>query len=170
LFVFCVPTTRGQVASREYELKAVFLYRFTQFIDWPPSAFPTPQAPIIIGILGPDPFGSSLQSAIRDERVHNHPLCVQHYQNIQDVTNCHVLYITASEEPRLPKILAALKGRSTLTVGETENFASRGGMIQFITERNRIRFRINLQATRAAGFEISSKLLELAEIVSTKQD
>jgi hypothetical protein len=170
LFVFCVLTIRGQVVSREYQLKAVFLYRFTQFIDWPPSAFPKPQAPITIGILGPDPFGSSLQGAIRDEKVHDRPLNVQHYQSIQDATNCHVLFISASQGPRLPKILAALKGRGILTVGETEDFASRGGMIQFITERNRIRFRVNLQATRAAGFQISSKLLELAEVVSTKQD
>jgi hypothetical protein len=167
LFVFYALTIRGQIVSREYQLKAVFLYRFTQFIDWPPAAFPTPQAPITIGILGPDPFGSFLETSIRDERVHNRPLSVQRYQSVQDATNCHVLFISASEANRLPKVLAALKGRSILTVGETEDFASRGGMIQFITERNRIRFRINLQASRAAALQISSKLLELAEIVST---
>jgi hypothetical protein len=170
LFVFCALTVRGQIVSREYELKAVFLYRFTQFIDWPPSAFPTPQTPITIGILGPDPFGSALEAAVRDEKVHGRPLSVRRYQSIQDATNCHVLFIGASAGIRLPRILAALKGRSILTVGEAEDFASRGGMIQFIAERNRIRFRINLQAARAAGFQMSSRLLELAEIVSTRQD
>jgi hypothetical protein len=170
LFVFCALTIHGQTASREYQLKAVFLYRFTQFVDWPPSVFATPQTPITIGILGSDPFGSSLESAIRDERVHDRPLSVQHYKSVQDATNCHVLFISASEASRLPRILAALKGRNILTVGETEDFASRGGIIQFITERNRIRFRINLQASRAAGFQISSKLLELAEIVTTRQE
>jgi hypothetical protein len=168
LFVFCVLTVRGQIVSREYQLKAVFLYRFTQFVDWPPAAFPTPQTPITIGILGSDPFGSYLEAAIHDEKVHNHPLSLERYQSVQNATNCHVLFISASEGTRLSKVLAALKGRSILTVGETEDFASRGGMIQFITERNRIRFRINLQASRAAGFQVSSKLLELAEIVTAK--
>jgi hypothetical protein len=170
LFVFCALTIRGQIVSREYQLKAVFLYRFTQFIDWPAAAFPTPQTPITIGILGPDPFGSYLEASIRDEKVHNRPLSVQHYQSVQYATNCHVLFISSSEGTRLSKVLGALKGRSILTVGETEDFAFRGGMIQFITERNRIRFRINLQASRAAGFQMSSKLLDLAEIVSAKQD
>ena len=169
-FIFCALTIRGQSVSREYQLKAVFLYRFTQFIDWPSAAFSTPQTPITIGILGPNPFGSFLEAAIRDERVHNRSLSVQRYQSIQDATNCHILFVSASEGTRLPKILDALKGRSILTVGETEDFASRGGMIQFITERNRIRFRINLQASRAAGLQISSKLLELAEVISTRQE
>src|SRR5262249_926438 len=106
LFVFSALTIRGEIVSREYQLKAVFLYRFTQFIDWPPSAFATPQTPITIGILGPDPFGSFLDATVRDEKVHNHPLRVQRYQNIQDATNCHVLFISGSEGPRLPKILA----------------------------------------------------------------
>lgn len=170
LLTFSALTIRGEIVSREYQLKAVFLYRFTQFVDWPAASFPTPQTPIIIGILGRDPFGTVLDAAIHGEKVHNRPLSIQRFQSFQEATNCHVLFISAAEASRLPKVLAALDGRSILTVGETEDFASRGGMIQFITERNRIHFRINLQATRAAGFEISSKLLELAEIVASKRE
>jgi hypothetical protein len=59
--------------------------------------------------------------------------------------------------------MAALKGRSILTVGDTEGFAEDGGIIRFVTEKNRIRFRINVDAAEAAHLVISSKLLRLAE-------
>ncbi|HYG35908.1 MAG TPA: YfiR family protein, partial [Clostridia bacterium] len=141
----CALTLRGQVVSREYQLKAVFLYRFTQFVDWPPTAFSSQDSPIIIGVLGRDPFGGYLEAAVRNERVRNRLLAIQHHQRIQDAMNCHLLFISPSEQARQEKVLADLKARSILTVGETEGFARDGGMIQFITEQNRIRFRINLQ-------------------------
>jgi len=159
----------AQEISREYQLKAVFLYRFTQFVDWPATAFPSPDSPIIIGVLGGNPFGEHLRAAVRDERVHNRRLIVQEYQRSQEAKNCHLLFISAAEAPRLEKTLAALKGGSILTVGEPEGFVLRGGMIQFVTEQNRIRFRINLQAARAANLQISSKLLELAEVVDARK-
>lgn len=160
----------GQQVPREHELKAVFLYRFTQFVDWPATAFPGPENPFIIGILGRNPFGGSLQTVVRDERVHGRRLVIQPYQRSQDARNCQLLFISTSEETRLEEVFAALKGRSILTVGESKDFALRGGMIQFITEQNHIRFRVNLRAARAAHLQISSKLLELAEVVNAQRE
>jgi len=160
----------GQVVSREYQLKAVFLCRFTQFTEWPQAAFPTADAPIVIGILGKDPFGEYLDSAVRNERVHNRPLTIQRYQRSEDAKNCHLVFISASEGGQLQKCLVDLKGRSILTVGEMEGFALRGGMIELFTERNRVRFRVNLVAAKAANLRISSKLLELAEVVNVKKE
>ena len=160
----------GQVVSREYQLKAVFLYRFTQFTEWPEAASPTADTPIVIGVLGKDPFGKYLDLAIRNERVHNRRLTIQRYQRSEEAKNCDLVFISTSEEGRLEKCLADLKGRSILTVGEMEGFALRGGMIEFFTERNRVQFRVNLAAARAANLRISSKLLELAEVVNVQKE
>jgi hypothetical protein len=158
------PRLSAQTAtSPEYQIKAVFLFNFAQFVDWPPKAFPDAQTPLVIGILGEDLFGSYLDETVRGEKVNNRPLVVQRYRRIGEIKACHVLFISRSENARLEEILASLKGRSILTVGDSDEFALRGGMIRFVTEKNKIRMRINLEAVKAANLTISSKLLRLAE-------
>jgi hypothetical protein len=149
--------------SGEYQVKAVFLFNLAQFVDWPAKAFPDPGAPLVIGVLGEDPFGSYLDETLRGETVHNRPLLLQRYRRVSEIRMCHVLFISRSETNRLDQIFAALRGRSILTVGDADEFITRGGMIRLVTEKNRIRMRINVNAVRAAGLTISSKLLRLAE-------
>ena len=152
--------------AREYQIKAVFLFNFVQFVDWPPRAFSKAQSPLVIGVLGEDPFDSYLDEAVRGEKVNDHPLVIRRYRRPEDIGPCHILFISRSEAGRLGQVLAALKGRSILTVGDMAGFAERGGMIRFVTENNKIRLQINVDAARAADLTISSKLLEPAQIVT----
>jgi hypothetical protein len=156
--------------SREYQVKAVFLFNFAQFVDWPPGAFSNPQAPLVIGVLGDDPFDGYLDETVRGEKLNNRPFVVQRYRRVEEIENCQVLFIGQTGSHRLEHILDALKGRSILTVGDMEGFARDGGIIRFITKDNRIRFRINVEAAEAAHLVISSKLLRLAEIVTPEKD
>ena len=149
--------------SPEYQVKAVFLFNFAQFVDWPQKAFPEAQTPLVIGVLGEDPFGTYLDETVRGEKVKDRPLVVQRYRRVGEIKTCHVLFISRAETDRLEQILASVKGRNILTVGDAEDFALRGGMIQLVTEKNKIRMRINLEAVKAAGLTISSKLLRVAE-------
>ena len=151
--------------SPEYQLKAVFLFNFAQFVDWPPKAFPDAQAPLVIGVLGDDPFGPYLDETVRGEKVSGRPLLVQRYRRVGDIRTCQVLFISRSEIDRLDQVLSTIKGRNVLTVGDSEDFALRGGMIQLVTEKNKIRMRINLEAVKAANLTISSKLLRVAETI-----
>ena len=153
-------------APKEYQVKAVFLFRFAQFVEWPPSAFPEPRTPLVIGVLGHDPFGTYLDDIVQGETVNNHPLAVHRYATVEEITTCHILFISRSEDARLERVLVGLKGRDILTVGDAERFSTRGGMIRFVTEQGRIRLRINLKAAEAANLKLSSKLLRPAEIVS----
>jgi hypothetical protein len=154
----------------EYQLKAVFLFHFAQFVDWPSEAFPEAQTPLVIGVLGEDPFGAHLDETVRGEEVNNRPLVVQRYRQVEEVKTSHILFISRSEADRLEQIVAALKGRHILTVGDAIGFARHGGMIGFVTEKNKIRLRINLEAAKAANLTISSKLLRPAEIVTPGKD
>jgi len=149
----------------EYQLKAVFLYNFAQFIEWPESAFATADSPLVIGVLGESPIGSNLEITVRGEKLRKRPLVVEHYRRVDEIRNCHILFVSPSAGPNSKQILMAVQGRPVLTVGDTEGFSQGGGMIRFLTEARRIHFQVNVEATRAARLVISSKLLRQAEIV-----
>ena len=154
-------------APSEYQIKAVFVFNFSHFVEWPQKDFASATSPFVIGIVGDDPFGSRLDEAIRGEQINSHPLMVRRYRSAGEVGDCQILVIDRSEGPNLGEILRALNHRATLTVSELDGAAERGVMIQFVTENNRIRLRINAESARAAGLSMSSKLLHLADIVST---
>jgi len=155
-------------SNREYQVKAVFLFNFTQFVEWPDNVFQTGQTPIEIGILGQDPFGSYLDQTIAGEKANGHSLIVRRYRNIDEIRTCHILFISKSEANDMGPILSGLKGRNILTVSDAGNFIQEGGMVKFITVNNKIKLQINPEAVKNAGLTISSKLLTLAEIVSPK--
>jgi hypothetical protein len=150
----------------EYQVKAVFLFNFAQFVEWPHAAFGDDNSPLVIGVLGEDPFGAYLDETVRAERVANRPLRVQRYHRVDEISTCHVLFISRSEESRLAQTLASLKDRTILIVGDNDDFIQRGGMIQLATSQGKIRLRINVNAARAANLTISSKLLRSAELVT----
>jgi hypothetical protein len=149
----------------EYQVKAVFLFNFAQFVEWPAQAFADPQAPFVIGILGKDPFGPDLDAVVRGETIANHPLRIERYRNIGELHNCNILFLGRTEIGELPHILEVLKGRSILTVTDAQDGDPRGVMIQLLTRSNRIRLRIDVAAAKAGNLVISSKLLRPAEIV-----
>jgi hypothetical protein len=152
----------------EYQLKAVFLFNFAQFVEWPASAFARADSPIVLCVAGEDPFGRHLDDVVRGESVGGHPMEARRFRRGEAISGCHILFISRSEEGRLRQILDELKGQSTLTVGDSDGFAHGGGMIRFVTDRSRIRLRINLAAAEAASLRLSSKLLRPAEIVSQR--
>jgi hypothetical protein len=157
-------------SPQEHQVKAVFLFNFAQFVEWPTNAFAEAQAPLVIGVLGDDPFGAYLDETVRGERVNNRKLVVRRFRRVEEIQSCHVLFISPSEAERLEQILAALKGRPILTVSDAEGFSRRGGMIRFVTEKNKIRLKINPEAAKAARLTISSKLLRPSDIVSPGRD
>jgi len=157
------PQTR---LARETDLKAVFLFNFAHFIQWPPDTIPDGPAPFVIGILGQTPFGQVLDQVVANEFVGKHRLVVRRFRDVHEVTaDCHILYVSPSESPQLEHIFDAMKGKSILTVGDTEGFAEHGGMVQFMVMGNKLRVRINVAAAQAAHLTISSQLLRQAEIV-----
>ena len=158
------PLEAMKQPAREYELKAVFLFNFTQFVDWPPSSFDTDQSPLVIGVLGDNPFGSYLDETVSGESIKSHPVVVHYYKNVEDVQACHVLFVTLTEITKRKKVLVTLKGKDILTVSDAQQFAAEGGMIRFFIANNKIKLQINLESAKASKMVFSSKLLRLAEI------
>ena len=152
--------------AKEYQVKAVFLFNFAQFVEWPPTAFAGASSPIVIGVLGENPFGEYLDETVRGEKVGNRPLEVQHYLQVDEIKTCHVLFVSRPEARRLEQILVSLKNRSVLIVGDGDDFVQRGGMIRLATAQSRIRLIVNVEAAKAANLTISSKLLRSAEVMT----
>jgi hypothetical protein len=152
-------------AASEYQLKAAFLYNFARFIEWPSEAFPDPSAPILIGVLGEDPFGGDLEQMIKGKTVNGRPFVIKRFKRDQNLRACHILFISSSEQKHLAQIIEGLKGTGVLTVSEVERFAQFGGVIQLTMEASKMRFAINIDSAERARLKLSSKLLSLAKVV-----
>ncbi len=160
------PSPTAAPAPREYLIKAVFLYNFAKFTTWPAESFPDPQAPLRLCILGEDAFGAAMES-IEGKSIKGRPLAVIRIAQVADAVRCHILFISTSEEERLRAILGYLRERPILTISDMPNFAWAGGCINLKTVEDQIRFDINVDAANAADLRLSSKLLQLGNIVST---
>lgn len=151
----------------EYQVKAVFLFNFTQFVAWPPEAFPDPQAPFVIGVLGRDPFGTALDETVRGETVNGRPLVIQRYGSVGELKPCQILFIDRSARDEVERALQTLEHKGTLTVSDFEADSPRDVVIRFLNENKKIRLRINVDSARSAGLTISSKLLRPAQVVGS---
>ena len=154
-------TAGAEAAVPEYDVKAAFLYNFTKFVQWPPSAFHDDRSSLRLCVLGEDPFGESLET-VAEEAVDGRTLTVLRAGWMNDPAGCQILFISRSESQRLPEILAAVRGAPVLTVADVDGFLEKGGIINFILEGSKVRFEINQEGADQAGLKISSKLLRLA--------
>jgi hypothetical protein len=146
----------------EYDLKAAFLFNFAKFVEWPASAFSNERAPLTICVYGEDPFGSTLDAVVQGERVGERSLLVQRPDSVDDLGECHVLFVCRSERDRLDEVMKKVEGEPVLTVADTDGFLRAGGVINFILEGSKVRFLIDQEAAERSGLRISSKLMRLA--------
>jgi hypothetical protein len=153
--------------SSEYLIKAGFIFNFAKFVEWPTTAFAQADSPIVIGVLGTDPFGNIIDRIVEDKRVGSRGFVVKRFKWTKDLNlrDCKILFVSASERNHIDEIVQSVKGLPILTVGETPGFAERGGMIRFTLEDNRVRFEVNVEAAHGAELNISSRLLTLAKII-----
>ena len=149
----------------EYEIKAAFIYNFMKFVEWPADALPQSGSPLVIGIFGKDPFGPVLDNAVKDRTAQGRSIIVRRFASLDEVRNCQLLFIAASENGRLALTLEHLKGLPVLTVGDSPGWARKGVIINFFIADDKVQFEINVDATGRSGLKISSKLLSLARVV-----
>ena len=150
--------------QHEYELKAGVLYHIIEYVEWPAGSLPDNQPVIQIGLLGQIPFPEALE-VLDGKTIQGHKLVVKRLTDLSAAADCQVLFIGASEKSRLSEIMAEVKSRPILTVGEVESFAERGGVVNLVSGQNRIVMEINREAAGRARLSISSQLLKLARLV-----
>lgn len=163
------PTASAQL---EYEVKAAFLFRFAQFVEWPVDTFKEPSEPFTYCTIGDDPFHGALERTLTGKTIGQRQLRVEHLSgtgagsSTPKIAECQVLFVSGpGDRKHVAETLASAGSLPILTVGEADQFAEDGGAIGFCTEDNKIRFEVNLDAAGKAGLKISAKLLALAKTV-----
>lgn len=173
------------ISGREYQLKAAFLYNFMMFIDWPQEKMPADGQPIIIGVLGKNPFENAFEP-LKSKQVKERNIAVKYFEGLEElkkagpenmnrqlaeIRKCHLLFICSSEKNVLKEIINHVNGYNILTVGDMPGFLeSGGGVINFVVEDDKIRFEINAIAALQSRLEIRSQLLRLAKkVIEEKQ-
>ena len=161
-FLALAPVGRAQDVSEEYRLKAAFVFRFAQFVDWPAAALDG-RPSVEYCVWSPNPFGPVLQELLVGEKLAGRPLGVREVSTPTQISTCHVLFLRG--DAPVPSVIARIGQQPILTVGESPRFLDEGGIIQLIRADSRIRFNVNLAAARQAGLRLSSHLLRLAAAV-----
>jgi hypothetical protein len=144
------------------------MMNFVNFTEWPVHSFPDGLAPILVGVVGDDPFGRDLDNTVKGKSLSGHRMIVKRVDWRDELNGFHILFISASEQRHLADILRKLESSSALTVSDLDGFCAAGGMIAFVTDNERIRFEVNADIAQRRGLKISSKLLSLATNVHTK--
>ena len=165
LLIFCGVAYADRPS--EYQVKAAYLYNFGKFVNWPADA--TATSDFEVCVLGADPFGPLLDATVSDSTINGKRVIARRIARAQDAAGCRVVFIAASESPRLGSDLAVLSKLHVLTVSDNPHFLERGGTIQFMFEGDRVRFAVNLTAAQEAGLTLSSELLKVAaKVVGTQ--
>jgi hypothetical protein len=161
-FLYSTANVLAQgTSSREYVIKAGYLYNFIKYIDWPNS-----KDTITIGVFGDNPFGPAL-APLNGKTAKGRRVVVKQLDSLRNAQDCQIIFVSSSENRRLREIFENATSEHVLTVGEVEGFAQSGGVINFIGENNKVHFEINAGAARRAGLTISSELLKLAKLVKS---
>lgn len=183
LFLAAAPLTYAKDSSyKEYDIKAAFIYNFMKFVSWPDDPKKGDEEkdvnsdePIVIGVIGRNPFGKSMD-AILKKKIKGREIVLlelmgydkgydekkKEYWQAEELEECRLLFVSSSEKKYAEKILAMVDGKDILTVSETDKFLDRGGIINFVEHKNKIRFEINITAAKRADLKVRSQLLRLA--------
>jgi hypothetical protein len=149
----------------EYEVKSAFLYNFAKFVEWPASTFERTGGAMVVGILGPDPFGPALERIAATQQVQGRKIVIRRVRGPSELGFCHLIFIGSAGSGSWSQIVRATNASYRLLVGDSIEFAEHGGAIGFFLEDRRVRFVVNLSATDRAGLKVSSKLLKIARVI-----
>jgi hypothetical protein len=153
---------------REHEVKAAAFYNILGFTEWPATSFASPETPLVIGVLGQGPVASLLEDLLTGESWRGHRIVLRRISTAADAKGCHVVYIAVSERAQWRAISHQFYKLPILTIGDSDNFAAQGGVVQLGVERNRLHLIVNLHVARAGGLVISSKVLRLAQVIDER--
>jgi hypothetical protein len=165
LVALSLPALAQDNRAAEVQVKAAFLYKFGEFVQWPPAAFARPDAPFIIGVIGADDMAAALEQVVARRTVQGRPVAVRRVRRGDSLAGLHVLFIGREDGARLAETLAAARGQPLLTVTESDNAIAQGSVINFVAEDQKVRFDIALPSAERGRLKVSSRLLAVARKV-----
>lgn len=154
-------------SSREYKVKAAYLYNLGRYITWPEEAFGGPQTPFVIGLMEPALLADDLQKIAELKTIEGRAIVVRKFSRLEEIQHCHIFFLPRGVDAKLQREIGRrFSGTHTLLVGESEDFLDRGGVIAFVVRENTVRLVIALEAAQRESLQISSKLLQIAQTMN----
>jgi len=153
----------GVPSADEYRVKAAVLYNIARFVEWPASAFADAGSPVVLCIVGTDPFGGALDETLKGRTIVGRQVAIKRVADARD--GCHVVFIAYSEQKRVADLLDRLGAAHALTISDIERFTERGGVVGLATAGDRVRFDVNIAAAERARLTVSARVLSLASAV-----
>ncbi len=166
ILITLITGSQAFAIGADYKLKAAYIYQFTKFTHWSADAFEGDDSPIRICVLGRNPFGNSLDG-FTSRKSQDRYLSVEYLSSLKNITHCQLVFISKSEEKRLPQILRRISRLPVLSVSDMDGFTRRGGIIGFVPRKRKVGIEINVGASRKAKVMLSSKLLEVSTVVES---
>jgi len=167
LVLTMVNTVYPQERVLEHQVKAAFLYKFGNYIDWPEGTFESEDDPLTIGVIGADDLAEGLREIVRDKTIKGRPVVVRTLESTDSLQTTHILFIGRATRSYLNSVIASTRGKPIVTVTETEDPLAQGGIINFIIDNDKVRFDIELAAANTSNIKISARLLGVARKVIT---
>lgn len=155
--------------TQEYRLKAAFIYNFIKYTSWPEQVFADESSPIVVSIVGPDPFGKILDSTMKDKKIDGRAIVIERLAKLPETLRSHVAFTTGGVELR-KKLFLMAKDEPVLVIGDQPGDAKAGSQVGFYLEKNKVRFEVNITRVKAVKLAISSELLKLARIIRTEEE
>ena len=166
LFLILLSALRGPLAAQTQEqeanLKAVFIYNFTRYIDWDTSSV---ENEFVIGVIGSSPVTEALAEIAKTKTVKNKRIVIRHFDKPEEITSCAILFISANSPYPLSSVLSRIN-KGTLTISEEAGYGEKGTAFNFVVVNDKLKFEANVKSINAAGLKASSQLLKLAIIVN----
>lgn len=166
-------TTDDDQKTKEYTLKAAFLYNFLKYTTWPEGTFEEDDDPIVLGVIGKDPFGKILDEVLDEKEVGDHPIVVRRLErvmDVKDVKDVHALFLGEMRSKQRKALYEKLADQAVLSVGDERGMAGKDGCVaSFYLKKGNVRFEVSLKAVERATLSLSSQLLKLADVVEKKR-
>jgi hypothetical protein len=159
------PAVLSADTPLELAVKATYLYKFAPFVDWPAGALGPPRSPFSICVVGDDPFGQILDTAVAGQRIEDRPVIVRRMPLALAASGCAIAFVAGSRKQTVAAALRALSDTPVLTVTDG---ASTPGIVDFAIDEGRVRFRFDLRAATEHGLSVRSQLLGLALSVTNR--
>ncbi|MBC8353459.1 MAG: YfiR family protein [Planctomycetes bacterium] len=152
---------------KEHTLKVAYLYNFTKFVSWPADALPPSQGAFVIGVIGENPFGQTLNKLAAAKLAQKRPIAVRYFKSLADYKPCHMLFVAASTPPDVrAAIIRQTRNQPVLVVGENVGYGVEGSTVNFVLlEDGSIKIEINIDAMNRRKMQANALLLKLATVV-----
>lgn len=155
----------AQTPMSESQVKAMFVYNFLRFVEWPVDVAAGAKDPFVVLIIGEGATADATERFLGSKTIGERPLVVRRIRWDQSLAGARAAFVVERDAKKLNHILDAAAAAGVLTIGEGETFTTRGGVIGLLVEDRKVRFDVDTTAAQNAGLRVSSKLLALTRVV-----